>query len=231
MFRKKEPRKEDKTLNWDHEKVEKGKFFNAWIAGEMVGVLCHWSYRSIPCYYELTDGKLGCPHCQTKPILHWCGYLPLYRDTHRPTVVVIREVSRRSVELLKTHAAVRVAREEKDGSAITVVPSKWANSFSPPKDFSGPPDIRRWLLRFWKEKDLEAFVLANPVLDGAAPSSDPPVPPDTDRAAKIAAFFDRDEEKMRRYHEAEKRAAERNQIPPTVIDSLQPLNGTHRKKS
>jgi len=229
MFPKKEPRKENRQVNWDSDKVTKGTWWNGWIAGEMVGVICHWLYRSVPCYFELTDGQLDCPHCRQKPVTHWNGYLPLYKDTHRPTVVVIREVSKEMVERIKIHEPVRVGRAAKDGSAITVVKSKWSAGFIPPKDYAGHPDIRRWLLKLWKEPALEKWVLANPYTGGVKE-------PATVRIHEMAAqeppmdeYKDRDLARMKKLIEKEKAINEKNRLPATIGDSLPPMNGTHRK--
>jgi len=229
MFPKKDPRKDGRAINWDVDPVEGGSTFNAWIAGDMIGVLCHWIYRSVPCHFELTNGALSCPHCKTHPAIHWNGYLPLYKESHRPTVVVIREVSRANVEKLTVYSPVRVGRGKKKGSAITVVESTWSKRFVPPRGEKLPPDIRRWLLRLWKDDELEKWVTANPVKDPTgAEMIDKLIAADEGNERPLPASR-LERQVLEKLLRTEGHAAAADKVLPTIGDCLPSVNGHHRK--
>lgn len=178
MFTRKDPRKGSKVQNWHCEQVAKGKGFKAWKAAELFGVLCHWSFRSIPCYWELTDGKLDCPHCRDNPSLRWIGYLPLYKDTHRPVVVIVGESVKAPVDRIEVHAPIFVWRDDQKGATISVRSDDWSKRWQPPQHYHGIPDIRLWLLTLWKEPALTSWFEQNGMAaDPTAAAADSPSPP------------------------------------------------------
>lgn len=79
--------------SWKHEKVEKGKTYEGWKCGEVVGVTMHeLKDRTKPCRVAYCGPTTICPGCDAGEALTWRGFIPYYRriDT-RPMCVVIHE--------------------------------------------------------------------------------------------------------------------------------------------
>jgi hypothetical protein len=231
LFSSQEPLEEEGQVNWDHEKLDQVKSFHAWKAAQMVGVHCHWLYRSIPCYEILTKGALKCPYHDKAALLHWNGYLPLYRDNNRPTIVIIKKINRDTVARIPIHAPVLVSRAEKRGSSIHVGEKSWAKMWLKPKDWQAPPDITRALLTWWKEPALTEYLLAQAGKD-VAPASDKPLSP---VPASKEERQQRSEEWVKGVRDAALRQAgygpAGDNLPPQLGDVLPIANGVHRKKS
>lgn len=167
-FPDQEPPKGRKAKNWQYEPVEKGTGFNAWIAAKPIWLNCHFLYRSIPCYWYLTGGKLECPYCISHPTLNNQGYLPLYRDTYREVFVIVGENLKTQLSSLPVFSPVFVWREKSRGSGVAIRPADWAKKWKPPTDQYCAPNICPSLLTVWKEQKLKDWFREN---DVQAPSN------------------------------------------------------------
>lgn len=234
MFARKDPRKKDREQHWTMDSPEPGQGFNAWKAGELIGVLCHWNYRSIPCWDELTDGALECPHHATSPNLHWVGYLPLYTEENRPTVVIVRAAMQEIVNRIAVHAPVYVSRPKKRGAGVSVRPKSWAKQWQPPKGFGGPADIRPWLLKLWKEDELTKWVRANPKSDSlvsqcaGGSESNGGGGGDQGWSAAVVDECDPDVMALRATMARRSPAPPPDHTPVSLVDAMPSLNGRHR---
>jgi hypothetical protein len=174
-FSDQEPPRGRKAKNWQYEPVEKGGGFNAWIAAKPIWLNCHFIYRSIPCYWYLTGGKLDCPYCISHPNLNNQGYLPLYRDTYREVFVIVGENLKTQLQSLPVFGPVFVWREKSKGSGVAIRPSDWAKKWKPPTDQYTAPNICPSLLTVWKEQKLKDWFAENDGYQGTTPTETVPL--------------------------------------------------------
>jgi hypothetical protein len=183
LFESAKPQPRPLHLSWHYQKIPPGGELKGWIAGEMVGVHCHWGGdNSKPCWKKITGNLLRCPRCDaelTREImaqpakLRWIGYVPLivYQSLKREVVVVSESVGPR-VEALPVGCAVKFVRtqgkrdplqvhqlESRDtGGSIDALGArpKWIG-----QKLRGE-DITEWLLNLWEEPGLKEFFLKKP---------------------------------------------------------------------
>lgn len=128
---------------------------NGHLAGPVEWIVIHWQRRSIPCYADVTDGKLPCPHCRPGVRTGELGYVPIYRDDGRPIVVGIPPYNSDGVTGLEPGCAVKAYRGKMRGDPIRVVREKSGAPISVGARGARPcADIRPWLLTLWREQPL-----------------------------------------------------------------------------
>ena len=163
MFQKKIPGEgKKKAETWTFEKVPGGSHFTAWLAGPTEWVEVHHIGVSKPCHWEITGGRKECPHCRRKPRKDLVGYVPLYRENGKPVVVLVPEYSADIIRRIQLHDAVRVMRGTTRGDAVSVTKLDKGERYKPATaERSGPVGLEGWLLRFWRETELEAWFRDN----------------------------------------------------------------------
>ncbi len=231
MFESRKPRGQRSTVPyWNTIKLAPGKQWLGWRAGPTVGVESHWQFGCRVCRGDLTDGALACPMCTalewrpgtTRPT-RFRAYMPLWDEAGVRTVAIISETYFRLSEEVKPAGRCVVTKILSRGCPLRVDPRP---DMDRPGFLSGaerqPQDLRPWLLRVWKDAELEAWVRerAGPQ---RAKGKQSIVTPTTEIVMDHDAI-------NRRFAAATKASA----IPPdlgVVSDNvLSRLNGVHKRK-
>ncbi len=163
MFQKKSPGEgKRRQETWTFEKVPGGSHFTGWIAGPPQWVDVHHIGVSKPCHWEITGGKKDCPHCRKKPRKDLVGYVPLYRDSGKPVVVLVPEYAGDILRRIALHDPVRVMRGSTRGDAVAVTKLDKAERYKPANaERADPANLEAWLLLFWRETELAAWFRDN----------------------------------------------------------------------
>lgn len=172
MFTSKKPQPRPDHLRWKYLRIAPGEQVEAWIAGALVGVDCHWAGCSKPCRDAMTGGKLPCYWCEQKAKRRWVGYLPLYQwQPYRQIVITVSpDVGLGLVETARLGVWSLFGRTMGVRDPLYVrFPNDHTNRALPVTlHRKGPADIRPWLLHLWQDEELEQFFLpASPASPGA----------------------------------------------------------------
>jgi hypothetical protein len=218
MFPRQDPQKGQKSSRtWTYTKVIPKRGYYGHLAGPVEWVQCHFYYRSIPCYHEMTQGKIECPWCKKAPRIDWVGYVPFWEESGKPMVSAVREYARDKLLSLKTYDPIIVLKGESKFDPVFVTRYAGKDPMVPPRDGSKDPvDIREWLLKLWKEQPLCEWAAT---LSSDTPVSQPP-------AAEVNPV--RDPMVKSAWDRAASESKKRHRKGPTALgDLLPPLNGKH----
>jgi len=163
MFSSYRPFRRNQVPNWEHVKVSSGKAWHGWLAGPVWGGPTHYMDRTRGCRSALTNGALKCWCDEVELETRWRGYAPLWDADGVRWVAILGERFGRSAMELKHGEPVAVQKLAVRGSPIRVCSIK--PTTTPPrlsKADQKPQDIRRWLLRIWKDEELEQWVSDHP---------------------------------------------------------------------
>lgn len=167
----KDPGKERRPASWHFEKLKGEGWFNAWIAGPVVGVYVHHMPPSKPCRWIMTDAQIECPLCKVRPRTEWKGYVPLYSDSGKPVVVMIPEAMKGHVEAIGTHEPVRVSRGSGKCDTVAIHKAKWSDRYVSGKtERAYPALIDGWLFVLWGDAVLSEWYHARVIDPGARPA-------------------------------------------------------------
>lgn len=161
-LRGKPPReKGDGAGNWTHDRCPGGSERTGWLAGDIHGLECHPSERTLPCVKDLIGPDARCEYCEVKRwIPKWLGFVPVYRHDGRPMVIVIQDWHREFVQAIPLHRPIvwKRARGEGEGIEITLADSTrpWISTLP---ERNRPADLSLWLARIWRRPDLAPYLV------------------------------------------------------------------------
>lgn len=163
-----------------------GGTINGWIAGPFIGVDGHMYPPFKPCYGVLTKDTVECPHCKVRGYPEWQGFLPIYNERGKPTVLVFGENLLDQVAQFKLHDAITASRGKDKFDGRGIAPWKgqtWYRATLPARQRAA--DIRQWLIFvLWKkETQLVNYYSCHPITNplpvmekaGPVASGSPPV--------------------------------------------------------
>lgn len=193
MFPRKDPGKgSSKIATWSYLDLKGGGSAAGWLAGPVEWVETHHYFRTIPCHWSISDGRLECPWCPKAPAVEWSGYVPFYGESGKPYLAIVRGYSQDVVMSLKTFDPLIVSKGKSkfDPIVITRPLGKRERYKSSLASRQEPVDIRPFLLKLWKEPALVTFFSAHPATSDTpvTPACDPVVPVDVppELAARVA---------------------------------------------
>ena len=178
---------------WSTVQTEAGTQWEAWVAGDCIGVEVHTSRRSKPCLKRYLGQKTPCEGCQATLRVDWLGYLPLYRCSDgKPVVVVVHTDQIDRLDQLKKHDHIVIGRNKEANCGVWVRKSlKQTRYDTTLPSRMVPADISDWLPVLWRMvgvitgRDLLRDSGANPPVDDKPVSHPEPVASgDDDSAAK-----------------------------------------------
>ena len=228
-IRGKTPRGSENRNHWNTDKLEPGKSFEGWLAGDGVCVTCHEAPVTKPCLKRYTGFDLPCPGCASRLRLVDITYFPVYRGIHlNRTVVPLRTAAALAIEKLLLHHCVVVTRP------IARKEGRYIESRAKPMPFPGGPDhempaeIAPWLPTLWKWSDriTGEQIMRGPVFEFTeeVPAQKPTA---TMTDAQIIAEHKAKEEA---YRNSKRGKTETETITNLINDRLKvvPQNGVHR---
>lgn len=167
MWERKAPRSEKRAApSWTWTHLRGGGVITGHLAGPTEWIVVHWIRRSIPCYSDVTNKRLACPHCRPGVRTSDLGYVPVYRDDGRPIVVGIPAYNADGLRGVEPGMPVKVYRGKDRGDPIRVVREKGGTTVTIGDRGERPlADIRPWLLTLWREQPLIDFFAADKVTD------------------------------------------------------------------
>lgn len=163
MFRSRKPTRGAGTGYWDWIKLDLMKPFRAWLAGPIVGVEVHYAHGSRACRRCITDGGMKCAFCESQIPTTWRGYVPLWDEQGIKCVTLIGQRYLPLAQEIPHLSPVLVTKTKRQGCPIRVEASGWSSGKPP---ITGPEmgaqDLRPWLLRLWKDKELADWLKDHP---------------------------------------------------------------------
>lgn len=189
MWERKQPRGTKSPAScWTWTHLKTGGVLNGHLAGPVEWIVTHWHYRSLPCYTDVTDKRLECPHCKAGHRMGELGYVPIYREDGRPCVVGIPSYNAAGLHGVGLGEAVKAFRGKERGDPIVVMRNKGVPNISVGPEGSRPvADIREWLVRLWRDETLKEFFARGPLADADADTAILRRAAETRRAAEEAA--------------------------------------------
>lgn len=225
LFPSRPPRRGSGLPYWNWVKLEKGKDFRCYSAGPYVGVIVHWGEGSKPCRAEMTKGALKCYLCSMEAKKIWRAYVPLWDDAGQRRVVLVGFNFAHLLDDIGYLDAVKVTKTSLHGSPIRVEKFNWTTT--PPALNDGdkrPQDLKPWLLRMWKDAELEKWLKKHAAKDDGQVLKE--------HAAKqptIAEHLRSEAEQLEKGGKLKVNLRDRS-LPASLEDVLPYLNGKHSKK-
>jgi hypothetical protein len=191
MFCSRGPRRGNGTPYWDWLALALDRPFRAWLAGPIVGVEVHYAHGSRACRRSITDGGMPCAFCESQMPTTWRGYVPLWDESGIRCVTLIGARYLPLAQTIPLLAPVHVTRTKRQGCPIKVEAHDWTTAFPPVTEAEkGSQDLRAWLLRLWKDKELAKWIAAHPDTQPAPVELTPPKRvTKAERAATVNAAF------------------------------------------
>lgn len=163
MFGVPPPNRSNQVPTWNWVKLPKGKSCRGWLAGPIVGVMCHHFGGTRACAAMLTGGKVACGHDHDRFPPEWKGYVPFWSEEGVRSFVVIMDAWYDLAAKVPHLGELLVTKTEFHGSPIRVNSREWAAKEPPiTAHEKRPQDIRPYLLRLWKNPDLKAHFAKHP---------------------------------------------------------------------
>jgi len=179
MFTSKRPGHRRGVEGWDYVRLEVGKRWYGYRAGPTVGIYTHHDHGTRACRSDLTGGALKCPYCELAEGREadqwakvWRGYVPLWDEGGIRHVIIIGERYFDLSEEVSHLAPCVVTKVAGRGSPLRIDPrpaDRGKPRLSPGDE--KPQDLTAWMLRIWKDAELEAWVRAHPQRSAAASAS------------------------------------------------------------
>jgi len=113
-------RKKNNAPHSDYLRVECGKTYGAYSAGEVYGCYSHRTHATLPCVANITDDDMRCPYCEAGHVSEWRGWVPLWDSDWRLRHVVIGEEILPSVDAIPFRAKVVAMRAKNPISPLIV---------------------------------------------------------------------------------------------------------------
>lgn len=112
-----------RPLHFTYVETGRGKSWPAYLAAHTQWLWVHPSRQTKPCMKEITNGEVGCPHCDKFAIPVVKGMVGLYRQSDsKPVLVWVNEDERDKLDRMALHTRVHVQRETTKGSPISILP-------------------------------------------------------------------------------------------------------------
>lgn len=163
-MKSKDPGKGKGARTWQVEKFEGTNKQSGWVAGPYFGTYGHMLPPFKPCYAEITDGTLACPHCRYKGP-KWQGFLPIWAANSYPTVIIFYDYHLDLVKRLRRNDPVTFTMGEEEYGKLTITPGDRKHYYrATTPERQRQADIRHWLVfKLWKsESELVNHFLAHP---------------------------------------------------------------------
>lgn len=155
MFRSGRPESSDGGNWWDWLNPGLGKEVKAWLIGPCVGVETHWLGRTQPCRRYVTGGRLACYCEKAKLAKEWKGYVPLLDENGVQCIGIIGRRYEPVVSKIQLFKPVVLTRLKRAGCPVMVKASDWTDADAPTEGVKQHArDLKPWLLRLWKDKEL-----------------------------------------------------------------------------
>lgn len=228
-IRGKTPRGSENRNHWNTDKLEPGKNFEGWIAGDGLCVTCHEAPITKPCLKRYLGYDVPCPGCASRLRIVDITYFPVYRGIHmNRTVVPLRTAPALAAEKFLLHHCVIVYRPtaRKEGRYIESRPKQMP--FPGGVEYEMPADISPWLPTLWKWSDriTGEQLLRGPVFEFTE-LTEAPKPTTTMTDAQILAEHKAKEEA---YRKTKRGKSELETMTNLIQGSLKvvPVNGVER---
>lgn len=210
---------------WNHIKLVRGKPWRGWLAGPLVGVVCHHDSGTRGCRAAITGGKLSCGRNHELFPPEFKCYVPLWDEDGFRAFVVISEPAYPVAARLPHLAEVWALKTELHGAPIHVYPREWARK-GPPCAVSErtPQDMRPFLVKLWKDTELREWFKSHPF----PPLTPSPEPERIGEAVESDDEYDAGRERLRRLTAKGKVEAVPARLGE-VLPGLAPTkNGSHK---
>lgn len=158
-------------------KVEAGKSYGGWMAGEVFGCYSHRSGETKPCRANVTEDALKCPFCEAQQDAVWRGWVPLWDEDWNLRHAVINEDQLPTVEVIDFRAKIVLSKDKNPASPTTVREKVQVNrELSTDAQFLTPVVMLDVCLTLWKDSALAIWCDANRErLLGTKPVQLPPI--------------------------------------------------------
>jgi hypothetical protein len=101
-------------------KVECGKKFGGYSAGEFYGCYAHRTYATQPCVANITDDEMQCPYCVSGMEPEWRAWVPFWDSDWILKHVLIGEEIAPSVDAIPFRAKISISRAKNPISPLIV---------------------------------------------------------------------------------------------------------------
>jgi hypothetical protein len=114
------PSEEGRVRNWNHVGAKQGQTWDAWIAGDAIGIFCHvGDDPSTPCLKHYLGKTAKCERCSVMHRREWLFFQPVWRERDgKPCVVIFHADQLDVLERLKNLAFVTIGRAEEKKSGM-----------------------------------------------------------------------------------------------------------------
>ena len=152
------PNRKPDYLEWTRVAIDPGKEIKGWLAGPAFGVEGHSAGAFKPCHHLFTNGKKVCPWCAIPQYaaIRFQGYLPLYDERLKRTVVCVNLDTARMTDDMKPLTPIVLRKGKAKNAPITLSVNQWYEVKPSGRTVSNRAvDILPWLVMvLWKQENL-----------------------------------------------------------------------------
>lgn len=156
------PNRKPDYLEWTRVGIDPGKELKGWLAGPAFGVEGHSAGAFKPCHRLFTNGLKVCPWCAIPQYqaIRFQGYLPLYDERLKRTVVCVNLDTARQTDDMKPLTPIILKKGRAKNAPITMSVNQWIDLKPSGRTVSPRAvDILPWLVMvLWKQENLSEVV-------------------------------------------------------------------------